>query len=63
MAAVKIEGVVAQRGKVGKSRCSRECVGNLSVAPAMGHFIAAEIFGAMTGEVGADVFDRRALGC
>jgi hypothetical protein len=29
----------------------------------MGHFIAAEIFGAMTGEVGADVFDRRALGC
>lgn len=62
MAAVKVEGAVTQCGKVGKGRCSRECVGNLPVALAMGHFIAAEIFGAMTGEVGADVFDRRVLG-
>lgn len=61
MAAVEVEGAVTQGGKVGKGRCFWERVGNLSVAPAMGHFIAAEIFGAMTGEVGADVFDRRVL--
>lgn len=62
MAALKIEGRLAQGLEVGKGGSFWERGGYLAVAPAMGQFMAAEIFGAMAGEVGADIFDRRASG-